>query len=308
MNLQQYEELYNKWLNRNSKQPFWTEKLAKHYNMSSSEALRSAFRRYRKTRKQDKNTVKILLLDIETTPINALVWGIWNQNINIDAILQDWHLLGWSAKWLFDDKIFSDVLTEDEAINHNDERIVKSIWNLLNTADIIITHNGDRFDHRMLNTRFLVWNLPPLSHYKSVDTLKVVKSVFRLTSNKLSYINLYLNIMEKDKVVFDIWKKAFFGDKDALKLVKEYNEHDVLVLEELFLKIRPFIKNFPNMNLYSNENTTVCRNCGSSDLSWSGYYYTNVNRYKGWRCNSCGAIGRDRHSDIDKEKKDTVIV
>ena len=308
MNQQEYEELYDKWVNRDLYHNFWTEELAKQYNMSSREALRSALRRYRKTGRVPKKGAKILLFDIETSPINALVWGIWEQNINIEAILQDWHLVSWSAKWLFDDGIISDVLTSKEAINHDDERIAKSIWELLNQADITVAHNGDKFDHKMLNTRFLVHNLPPLSHYKSIDTLVVAKSSFRFTSNSLAYINQYLGIPEKTKTTFDLWKRAFFGEEEALEIMKTYNENDVFILEELFLKLRPYIKNFPNMNLYTEENTTVCRNCGSKNLTWSGYYYTNVNRYRGWRCNSCGAIGRDRHSDIEKEKKETIVV
>ena len=310
MKKEQYEVLYQRWLKRNKNKSFWTKELAEEFSAPSSEALRSALRRYRRLLElKDTETkgVKILLFDIETSPINALVWGLWDQNINIEAILQDWHIISWSAKWLFEDNLMSDVLTPKEAKNHDDERVVKSIWELLNQADIAVAHNGNRFDHKMLNTRFLYHNLPPLSHYKSIDTLAVAKNTFRFSSNRLDYINQYLGIAEKSHAEFDLWKRAFLGEKDALEKIREYNENDTFILEELFLKLRPYIKNFPNLNLYTEEETTVCRNCGCKDLKWGGYYYTNVSRYKGWRCNNCGAIGRDRYSDLSPEKRKTIV-
>ncbi len=309
-----YEEIYAIWKQKNPEDRIWND-LARKYNFSSGEVLRNRFKRWRKKNKIEKNIdrdkrvgAKILLFDIETSPINALVWGIWEQNINIEAILQDWHLMGWSAKWLFDDSISSDILTPKEAKNHDDKRIVESIWKLLNQADITVAHNGDRFDIKKLNTRFLYHGLPPLSHYKSVDTLVVAKSMFSFSSNKLDFINDFLNIPRKTETNFELWKKAYLGDAEALETLHKYNRNDTFILEELFLKLRPYIKNFPNLNLYTDENISVCRNCGSEDLAWSGYYYTNVNRYKGWRCNSCGAIGRSRFSDLDKDKKDCILL
>lgn len=319
MDNSQYDELYQRWLRRSPDKIFWSTELALEFNASSTEALRSSFRRWRQRREKNavpstqgqqkiKTGARILLFDIEISPINALVWGIWEQNINIEAILQDWHLLSWSAKWLFEDKVYSDVLTPAEAQKHDDKRIVESIWKLLDQADITVAHNGDRFDHKRLNTRFLVHGLPPLSHYKSIDTLVVAKNVFAFSSNKLDYINDYLGIPKKTETNFELWKNAYFGDAEALATLKKYNIRDSEILEELFLRLRPFIKNFPNLNLYTNENTQVCRKCSSPDLTWSGYYYTNVSRYKGWRCNNCGAIGRDRYSDLDKDKKKSVVV
>ena len=142
MNFQTYEEIFKIWSNRKPNESIWTIELAVNYGFTSSEALRSAFRRAKKLFGKGQNVVKakipkkintgakILLFDIETSPINALIWGIWDQNVHIDAILQDWHLLGWSAKWLFDDNTMSDVLTPNEAKNHDDKRIFNSIWPL----------------------------------------------------------------------------------------------------------------------------------------------------------------------------------
>ena len=43
---------------------------------------------------------KILLLDIETSPNTAHVWGIWQQNISINQLLESSEILCFAAKWL----------------------------------------------------------------------------------------------------------------------------------------------------------------------------------------------------------------
>lgn len=288
----------------------WTEELAEEFGYSSPEALRSAFRRHRKkvNTKEIKSSAKILLFDIETTPILAFVWGLWNQNVYTNQIVQDWHLASWAAKWLFDDNVYSDVLTVDEATKHDDSRIAESMWNLLNEADIVVTHNGDRFDIKALNTRFLCNGFIPPTHFRSIDTYKVAKSYFRFSSNKLDYINKTLGIPDKIDTDFNLWRRVYFGDKAALREMATYNENDVFILEETFLKMRPYIRNFPNLNLWEDGLVSVCRNCGSRNIYWSGYYYTNLNKYKGWRCDDCGAIGRNRFSMTSTEKRRFLIV
>ena len=70
-------------------------------------------------------------------------------------------MLSWSAKWQFEDEIMNDVVTPEEALNEDDERIAKSIWKLIDEADIVISHNGKNFDHKMLNMRWLINGIVP---------------------------------------------------------------------------------------------------------------------------------------------------
>lgn len=309
-----FDDCLNHWKNSDGFSKFWPQ-LAEKWNYTNGEKLRYAFKEERKRRgitKEEKNVLKtnckILCFDIETSPICALVWGIWEQNVNLAAILNDWHIISWSAKWLFDDEIISDVLTPEEALKHDDKRIVESMWKLLDQADITVSHNGDRFDCKKLNTRFLFHNMPPVSHYLSIDTLTVAKNSFNFTSNKLDYINEYLGIPKKTDTNFELWKKCWFGDPKALKEMEKYNKNDVAILEDLYLKLRPYIKNHPNMNLWNEENVSVCPNCGSNKLAWGDkYYYTYTGKYKAFRCENCAAIGRSRTLDLDKEKRKTVV-
>ena len=309
-----FQSCLEQWRLSDGYSKFWPQ-LAEKWGYRDGELLRDHFKKERKRRgitKDEKKVLhskcKILCFDIETSPICALVWGIWEQNVNLEAILNDWHIISWSAKYLFDDEIMSDVLTPEEAINHDDSRLVKTIWNLLNSVDVTVSHNGDRFDCKKLNTRFLFHGLPPVSHYLSIDTLVVAKSNFNFTSNKLDYINEYLGLPKKIETRFELWKKCWFGDSKALKEMELYNRGDVDILEDLYLKLRPYIRNHPNMNLWSEENISVCPNCGSEKLDWNQKeYFTYTGKYKAFRCNDCTAIGRSRQLETDKEKRKTIV-
>ena len=51
---------------------------------------------------------KILVLDIETAPMKAAVWGMWQQNINVKMMEEAGYILCYSAKWLGNSKIMYD--------------------------------------------------------------------------------------------------------------------------------------------------------------------------------------------------------
>lgn len=251
---------------------------------------------------------KILLWDAETSPLLCMTWGLYNQNINTDAIVQDWHFLSWSAKWLFSDEIHSDVLTSEEAKNHDDKRIIETLYSIINDADIVISHNGDRFDNVRLNTRIIYHNMKPLMPYQSIDTLKIAKNHFDFSSRKLDYINKYLGLPQKTDHNFDIWKKSYFGDAESLKKLKFYNIQDVRCLEDLFLKLRPFTRGLPNMNVYSEENVSICPSCGSNNLEMIGkFYYTSTGKYKQFECLDCGSYGRSRFTELSRYKNKSII-
>ena len=180
---------------------------------------------------------KILMLDIETTPIPVWAWSLGKQYVQTHSMMKDsngkiidWYVLSWSAKWLYDDEVLSDVLTSKEAIDRNDKRVLESAWKLLDEADIIIAHNGDKFDLRKIKARFLSNGIMPPMPYKTIDTLKVARKEFALTSNKQDYITRLLGVQKKLDTDFQLWVDCMNGDTEALKKMEEYNKHDVLGL------------------------------------------------------------------------------
>jgi DNA polymerase elongation subunit (family B) len=252
----------------------------------------------------NKSSAKILVFDIETAPILSYVWGIWNQNVGLNQIVEEWFCFSWAAKWLFEDKVYHGVVTSKEAKKQDDSRIMKSMWELLNEADIVITHNGDKFDIPKLNTRFLIHGMNPPLPYISIDTLKQLRKTFKFTSNKLDYVNLQLGLHRKmENGGFELWNACYKGDETALKTMAEYNVKDVRILEELYLKLRPWIKSHPNIGLHIADNIKCCPSCGSDDLKEEGSYHTSTNVFNAFRCNSCGSVGRSRESVLDKTRK-----
>lgn len=253
---------------------------------------------------------RILILDIETSPLKAYIWqkSVWNSNVTEDQVLSEWFMLCWSAKWLFDYTIMSDRLSSQEARNEDDSRIVKSLWELLNKADIVVAHNGDRFDVPNMNTRFIVNNLPPTNPYQTIDTVTIARRQFGFTHNNLNALARVFGFKAKQEVDFKLWKKCVDGDDEALRKMENYNRHDVSLLEEIYVKIRPWIKAHPNLGLYIDSDKPLCSNCGSDKVEKTNkFYYTSAGKYETYRC-ACGAFIRVRTSSLSKSKKENLLV
>jgi hypothetical protein len=254
---------------------------------------------------------RILLFDIETAPMEVFVWSLRQHGwISPESIQKDWSILTWSAKWLFEDQIYSARVNADDAEAREDYSIMPPLWDLLDEADIIVAHNGARFDVRKANARFVLNGLSPPLPYKIVDTLRITKRQFDFSSYKLDYVNQLFGIDQKTHPGYDTWKRAvkksvLGGDvaEQNLEKMRVYCDNDVRILEELYMQIRPWIKGHPNMGLYIDTDGNACTNCGNTDLDWAGKYYTPAGRFLSFRCKVCGAVGRSRTTDIDKEER-----
>lgn len=270
-----------------------------HYNIKPE-----TLERYKRIKKfNETKQPKVLLIDIETTPMQAHVWGTWKQRIGYEQVIHDWFMLSYACKWLFDAKIYSGVLTPDEAKAKDDNRIVRELWTLFDQADVLIGHNISGFDVPKAQTRFLLNHLAPPSPFQMIDTLKVAQHNFRFASNKLDYISQLMCNDRKIHTEYQLWLRCLEGDAEALQEMNIYNQKDTLLVEEAYVFLRPYIKNHPNMAIYQESKTPSCPTCGSVDIQECGHYTTSVNRYLAFRCMSCGAICRARKTDIDLKHK-----
>lgn len=248
---------------------------------------------------------KVLLLDIETAPILGYVWGLFDQNVALNQIYSDWHILSWSAKWLDEDKImYADQRYAKDVAD--DRRILKQIWKLLDEADVIITQNGKNFDAKKLNARFVLQGLKPPSSYKHIDTFIIAKKHFAFTSNKLEYLSdklctKFKKLKPKKFQGFEMWKACLNGNMAAWREMEKYNKHDVLALEELYKKLIPW-DNTINFNVYHDNLEHICQ-CGSKKFRNKGYYYTATSKFKRYKCVKCGSEIRDRVNELSKDKR-----
>ena len=254
--------------------------------------------KYYKYKGRRNTSARILVFDIETAPLLSYHWRRWDQTIFSDQTVEDnWPILTWSAKWLFEDRMYSSKMTPAEARNRDDSRVVNALWKFIDEADILIAHNGLKFDVRMMQARFFLNGLPPTRSFQVIDTLRATRRAFALPSNKLDDIAKYLHLEGKIKTDFTWWTKFMDGEQEAIDRMQEYNDKDVYVLEEVYFALRPWIKPHPNLGLFKEGSDPGCPACGSEDMQIVGEYATYVNTYDEHKCNSCGHHSRTRTSN-----------
>lgn len=237
---------------------------------------------------------RILLLDIETLPMEVYVWRPLTKYIPHDNVIKDYSIVCWAAKWLFDSEIMGQVVTPAEAVERSDASILRGIWDLIDQADMVITQNGIAFDMKNLNARFIKANYPPPSDYLNIDTKVTAHNVFGFSYNRLDYLAKFLLGYDgKEKMEFQDWIDCAQGKPEALAKMLHYCKKDVApLMEDLYLKLRPWMRNHPNLNLFNDTKIDLCRNCGSANLLPGRRYQTPMGLWRGWRCGDCGATGR----------------
>jgi hypothetical protein len=233
---------------------------------------------------------RILLLDLETSPYIALSWGKYDQNI--PAFLQESKIIAFGWKWLHEKETYVLGLPDMKGykpgiFNVDDKPLVKKLAEIMDKADLVIAHNGDSFDIKVVNTRMLVHGLEPNHPLTSIDTKLVSKGHFRFPSNKLDDIARTMGIGRKrPHTGIDMWIDCLAGDMAAWKMMKLYNKQDVVLLEQAYLKMRPWMKTHPNMNVYQ-DTKLCCRACGGEDLQMRGFSYTPTGKRQRYQCRKC---------------------
>lgn len=250
--------------------------------------------------------IKILSFDIETSPIVAFSWGpMWETNLI--EVTDHTLILSYSAKW-FKGKHITKGWPNYKGYKKgvkNDKEIVKDIWNLLDEADIVVLQNGKAFDVKQCNSRFAFYGLASPSPFKVVDTKIEAKKYLRLPSYSLDNMCDYFGIGKKlEHEGFPLWKKCMAGDLKAWKRMLRYNKHDVTLTEQLYLKLRPFMKTHPNMGNYINKK--ICPRCSSVNLQSRGFSHNITTYYRRLRCSDCGAWAK-MNENLQKQKLLTSI-
>src|SRR5688572_19872344 len=240
-------------------------------------------------------SARILLLDIETAPGEYYSWSRDPQYLSPEMMIKDWSILCWSAKWLFEPDIMGQSVKPKEAINRTEESILEEIWKLMDEASVIVTQNGIKFDIKRLNTKFIKHGYNPPSHYLCIDTLKVARERFNFTYNSLEELGRELLGLKEGKIKMNMadWKMCVTGNQEHLDKMLTYCKNDVApLLEDVYLRERPWITGHPNLNLFTDHDSDVCPKCESAELAWNTQYTTPQGVWEGFRCNSCGALGR----------------
>lgn len=239
---------------------------------------------------------RFLVYDIETSPLITYTWGIYEERAI--EVIEDWQILCFAYKWLDEKK--THVVAQNDFKSYkkgenNDKDVVKALWDLFDEADAVIAHNGDRFDQKKTTARFMHYGMSPPSPYQSIDTKKVAKRYAGFSSNKLDDLGKTLGLGHKAETGgFGTWKGCMAGDKKAWDKMKRYNKRDVVLLEKLYLELRPWITNHPAINVLESR-PNACPKCGGTKI-YAGMKYraTNTNLYQYFRCMDCGGMIKRR--------------
>ena len=232
---------------------------------------------------------RILLYDIETSLQSVAVFQLANNDwINPESILSERHLISVCWKWADESKVHSVSLLDDprrfSKDPHDDLHIVQTFHKVLLDADVIVGHNADSFDFRYLKTRMLFHGLPALPPITSIDTYKVAKTQLLFNSNKLDYIGQFLKVGAKIKTSPGLWMRVLQGDRKAIKEMVEYNKQDVLLLERVYNKLKPYVQNHINREIFG---LSGCPRCGSKKVQSRGFHRAITKTYRRFQCQKC---------------------
>lgn len=236
------------------------------------------------------NGPRILLYDLETSLQLAAVFQLKNNDwISPDNLVTERYVISACWKWLGEKKIHS-VSVLDDPLGYiidpfNDKHVVKVFHDVLETADVVITHNGDRFDNKYMRTRILFHGLTPLPPITSIDTCKIAKSQFLFNANRLDYLGKFLGLGGKKHTSSGLWLDVLSGSESAIREMVTYNKRDVTLLEEVFLKLRPYIPSHVNRELFGKSG---CPRCGSNKVQSRGTHKAITKVYQRFMCTSCG--------------------
>lgn len=252
---------------------------------------------------------KILILDIETAPILAYVWGLWDQNVGLNQIKSDWHVMSWSAKWLGSKECFYEDQRNAKTFE-DDKKILQKLWKLMDEADIICGQNSVRFDTKKINARFLHHGMQPPLPYRQIDTQRLAKKHFGFTSNKLAYMSekfcfKYKKLDHGKFSGFELWKECMAGNMKAWDEMRKYNIQDVKATEELMRRLIPW-DNAISFNVYHDSFNNACF-CGSREFKSGKFIHTNAGRYAVMACKKCGKSHTVKENLLSKEKRKALV-
>lgn len=261
------------------------------------------------------NGPRVLVADIETFPCIFYAWGPGKQNLGIEALHTDWSMMSFCGKWLGIDGVFY-ADNRYRAWPRDDFEQLLCVHVILSETDMVLAHNGKKFDMRKIRARLALNGFPPLAPIKVIDSYQLNDKAFGFTSQKLAYVSEHFGDQGKSEHVkfpgLHLWKQCEAGNMEAWEECREYNTRDVLETEAMYLKLRGWYHHGPNFGPYvtpSEQGKVVCHRCGSENVIKKGTRpaRTQLGIYQRYKCNDCGAWPRGRVMIATREERAHIL-
>lgn len=267
----------------------------------------SDFLRMRKEQDWEVSGPKLLTYDIETSPIIAYIWSLYQNGVGLDNVVQDWNILSYAAKWYNEDDVIYDEVDWKSGRMHDDAHLTEGLWKLFDEADFLIGQNSRKFDTKKVQARMILNGIDrPPSTFRQIDILDIAKEKFAFTSRKLAYMTDKLCRTYKKKAHeefpgMSLWVQCLEGNPRAWEVMQEYNKYDILSTEEVFTIFIPWYNKLPNFDLYHDQAFD------NKDWIEDGYHYTNLGKYQKYRNVLTGQQRRGRINLLSDEKRKSIL-
>lgn len=276
-----------------------------------TDAIRNAERFAAKV--ADINGPRVLVADIETFPCVFYAWGPGKQHVGIEQLITDWSMMSFCGKWLgIDDVFYAD--NRFRVDTRDDFEQLLCIHTILSNTDMVLAHNGKKFDMRKIRARLALSGFPPIPHIDVIDTYQLNDKAFGFTSQKLAYVSKHFGAEGKSEHAkfhgLHLWKQCEAGNMEAWEECRNYNTRDVLETEEMYLQLRGWYRNQPNFGPYvtpSEPGKVVCDRCGSEHTIMKGTRKTQAGVYQRYKCLDCGAWPRGRRMIVPHTERTHIL-
>lgn len=237
---------------------------------------------------------KVLFYDIETKPMEAYVWRTGsNMTITHSQLKKGSKIDIICICYKFEGE--REIHSLDWGIRKQDSaKMIEEFTKVIESADVVIGHNGDRFDMKHINTQRLLHGQKPIAWPTSEDTLKMFRKHFNFPSNRLDFLSKTLIGAGKDPMQFQDWidiveKK----DPKAMAKMIKYCKKDVRRLEQVYQLAKPFFQPKAHRGIILGNGRNSCPSCGSRELRKNGTVVRKTGRYQTYQCKNCGSVTKD---------------
>ena len=216
---------------------------------------------------QGKKPIKRLFFDIETSFVQGWFWRTgWKQRVGVHQVRVDKKIICICYKWQHEDTVHS--LQWDK--NQDDKILLQKFIQVLGDSDEAIGHNIDKFDLPEIRTRCIKQDILMFPTYRTLDTYKKAKKYFQFESNALNYIGKVLGVGQKIATTKDLWEAVIYDkSKKALKEMVAYCKQDVILSEDVFTAMMPYIDHNTNFAVLKGKDKWHCPECSGEHVSLS---------------------------------------